>query len=152
MKKYTSQATKWLMVVTFVCCVLLFTGIILILMEVANIGLLIGLILMGGLLGIIFFSCFLAEKGRVLIISADQIVFPRGIEINGKTAFQKTVVKTSEINSVEISSYKVDGLIAKTTIFYTLQLTDSRKITVTLYHYGKEAEKEILEAIKSFIE
>lgn len=152
MKKYTSQATKWLMVVTFVCCVLLFTGIILILMEVANIGLLIGLILMGGLLGIIFFSCFLAEKGRVLIISADQIVFPRGIEINGKTAFQKTVVKTSEINSVEISSYKGDGLIAKTTIFYTLQLTDSRKITVTLYHYGKEAEKEILEAIKSFIE
>lgn len=152
MKKYTSKATKWLMVVTFVCCVLLFTGIILILMEVANIGLLIGLILMGGLLGIIFFSCFLAEKGRVLIISADQIVFPRGIEINGKTAFQRTVVKTSEINSVEISSYKGDGLIAKTTIFYTLRLTDGRKITVTLYHYGKEAEKEILEAIKSFIE
>lgn len=140
------------MVVTFVCCVLLFTGIILILMEVANIGLLIGLILMGGLLGIIFFSCFLAEKGRVLRISADQIVFPRGIEINGKTAFQRTVVKTSEINSVEISSYKGDGLIAKTTIFYTLRLTDGRKITVTLYHYGKEAEKEILEAIKSFIE
>ena len=152
MKKYTSKATKWLMVVTFVCCVLLFTGIILILMEVANIGLLIGLILMGGLLGIIFFSCFLAEKGRVLIISADQIVFPRGIEINGKSAFQRTVVKTSEINSVEISSYKGDGLIAKTTIFYTLRLTDGRKITVTLYHYGKEAEKEILEAIKSFIE
>lgn len=152
MKKYTSKATKWLMVVTFVCCVLLFTGIILILMEVANIGLLIGLILMGGLLGIMFFSCFLAEKGRVLIISAHQIVFPRGIEINGKTAFQRTVVKTSEINSVEISSYKGDGLIAKTTIFYTLRLTDGRKITVTLYHYGKEAEKEILEAIKSFIE
>ena len=150
MKKYTSSATKWLKVITLICCAILLTGIVLAFIEVTNIGLPIGLILMGGLLGIIFFSCFLVEKSKVLIISVDQIVFPRSAEINGKTILQKTVIKTSEINSVEIKSYQSDGLIAKDTHFYTLRLTDGRKITVTLYHYGKDAEKEIFEAIKRF--
>lgn len=150
MKKYTSRATKWLMIATLICGAVLLTGIILAFGEVANIGLSVGLIMMGGLLGIIFFSYFLAERSRALIISANQIVFPRGAEINGKTVFQKTVIKTNEISSVEIKSYKGDGLIAKDTFFYTLRLADGRIITVTLYHYGKEAEKEIFEAIKRF--
>ena len=98
MKKYTSSATKWLKVVTLICCAALLTGIVLAFVEVANIGLPVGLILIGALLGAIFFSCFLSEKGRVLMISADQIVFPGGAEINGKTTLQKTVIKTSEIN------------------------------------------------------
>lgn len=147
MKKYISQATRWFMIVTLICCTALLTGIVLVSFEVTNIGLPIGLIVAGGLLGIIFFSCFIAEKNRVLIISTDQIILPRGTMINGKTVFKKTVVKTSEITSVEINSFKGDGLIAKDTDFYTLRLTDGRKITITLYHYGKEAEKEILEAI-----
>lgn len=151
MKKYTSQATRWLMIVTLICGIVLLTGIILAFTELKIIGVPIGLIMMGGLLGVIFFSCLLAEKGRSLIIGADWIVFPRGAEINGKTVFQRTVVKTSEIRSVEIKSFKGDGLIAKDTDFYTLKLTDGRKITVTLYCYGKEAEKEIFEAIKRFI-
>ena len=150
MKKYTSPATKWLMVVSLICCAVLLTGIVLAFMEITNIGLPIGLILMGGLLGVIFFSCFLAEKSRSLLIDANRIVFPRGAEINGKIVFQKTVIITSEIHSVEIKSYKGDGLIVKDTIFYTLRLTDGRKITVMLYHYGKAAEKEIFEAIKRF--
>ena len=62
MKKYTSRATKWLIVVSLICGVVLLTGIIL---------------------------------------------------------------------------------------FYTLSLTNGRKITLTLYHYGKEAE--IWETIKSSI-
>ena len=77
MKKYTSRATKWLIVVSLICGVVLLTGIILAFAGIGNIGLPIGLIMMGGLLGILFFSCFLAEKSRVLIISAGQIIFHR---------------------------------------------------------------------------
>lgn len=150
MKKYTSSATEWLKVITLIGCAVLLAGIILAFMGVTNIGLPIGLIMMGGLLGILFFVSFLSEQSRYLIIDANRVVFPRGAEINGKTSFQKTVVKTSEIRSVEIRSFKGDGLIAQNTNFYTLRLTDGRTITVTLYHYGKAAEKEIFEAIKRF--
>ncbi len=73
MKKYTSQATKWLLAVSLICGVVLLTGIILAFAGIGNIGVPIGLMMMGGLLGIIFFSCFIAEKSRVLIIDADQI-------------------------------------------------------------------------------
>ena len=151
MKKYTSQATKWLMIVSLICGVVLLTGIIFAFAGIGNIGVLIGLILMGGLLGIIFFSCFIAEKSRALIINADQITFPRGVEINGKTVFQKTTIQTTQIRSVETKFYPGDGVIAKDTDFYTLRLKDGTSVTFTLYAYGKEAEKEILETIKSSI-
>lgn len=151
MKKYISQATKWLMIITLICGAVLLAGIIIVFWKLENIGLPIGLILMGGLLGVIFFSCFLAENSRSLIIDADRIVYPRGAEINGKTVFQKTIIKTNEITSVEIKSLKGDGLIAKDSNFYTLRLTDGKEVTISLYHYGKEAEKEIFEAIKSFV-
>ena len=151
MKKYTSQATKWLMIVSLICGVVLLTGIIFAFAGIGNIGVLIGLILMGGLLGIIFFSCFIAEKSRALIINADQITFPRGVEINGKTVFQKTTIQTTQIRSVETKFYPGDGVIAKDTNFYTLRLKDGTRVTVTLFAYGKEAEKEILETIKSSI-
>ena len=105
MKKYTSQATKWLMIVSLICGVVLLTGIIFAFAGIGNIGVLIGLILMGGLLGIILFSCFIAEKSRALIINADQITFPRGVEINGKTVFQKTTIQTTQIKSILIGKY-----------------------------------------------
>ena len=151
MKKYTSQATKWLMIVSLICGVVLLTGIIFAFAGIGNIGVLIGLILMGGLLGILFFSCFIADKSRTLIINADQITFPRGAEINGKTVFQKTTIQTTQIRSVETKFYPGDGVIAKDTNFYTLRLKDGTSVTFTLYAYGKEAEKEILETIKSSI-
>ena len=151
MKKYTSQATKWLMIVSLICGVVLLTGIIFAFAGIGNIGVMIGLILMGGLLGIIFFSCFIAEKGRALIINADQITFPRGAEINGKTVFQKTTIQSKQIRSVEIKFQPGDGVIAKDSNFYTLRLKDGTRVTFTLYAYGKEAEKEILETIKSSI-
>ena len=151
MKKYTSRATKWLMVVSLICGVVLLSGIILAFAGIGNIGLPIGLIMMGGLLGILFFSCFLAEKSRALIINADQITFPRGAEINGKTVFQKTTIQTTQIRSVETKFYPGDGVIAKDTNFYTLRLKDGTSVTFTLYAYGKEAEKEIFETIKSSI-
>ena len=151
MKKYTSQATKWLMIVSLICGVVLLTGIIFAFAGIGNIGVLIGLILMGGLLGIIFFSCFIADKSRALIINADQITFPRGAKINGKTVFQKTTIQLKQIRSVEIKFQPGDGVIAKDSNFYTLRLNDGTRVTFTLYAYGKEAEKEILETIKSSI-
>ena len=151
MKKYTSQATKWLMIVSLICGVVLLIGIILAFTGIGNVGVPIGLVLMGGPLGIIFFSCFIAEKIRILIIGADQITFPRGAEINGKTVFQKTTIQTKQIRSVEIKFQPGDGVIAKDTNFYTLRLKDGTRVTVTLYSYGKEAEREIIETIKSSI-
>ena len=152
MKKYSSRAVKFLAIISLTCGAILLTGIALLFAKIDNIGLQIGLIGLGGLLGITFFTCFLAEKSRALIMDTDKVIFPRGAEINGKIVFQKTVVKTSEISSAETHSFKGDGLIAKDTDFYTLRLTNGKKITLTLYHYGKEAEKEIWETIKSRIE
>ncbi len=83
MKKYSSQAEKWLTVVSLICGVVLLTGIIIAFAGIENIGLPIGLILMGGLLGVIFFSCFLAEKSRALVLDTDRVIFPRGAEISG---------------------------------------------------------------------
>lgn len=151
MKKYTSQATNWLMVVSLICGVVLLTGIILAFAGIDNIGVPIGLILMGGLLSIIFFACLLTEKSRVLIIGDDQILFPRGAQINGKTVFQKTAIQTCQIRSVEIKPQPGDRVIAKDTTFYILRLKNGTDVTFTLYAYGKEAEKEIWETIKSSI-
>ena len=151
MKKYTSQATKWLRIASLICGGVLLIGIILAFADIGNIGVPIGLLMMGGLLGIIFFSCFIAEKSRVLIIDADQITFPRGAEINGKTVFQKTTIQLKQIRSVEIKFQPGDGVIAKDTNFFTFRLKDGTRVTVTLFAYGKEAEKEILETIKSSI-
>ena len=151
MKKYSSRAVKWLMVVSSICGVVLLTGMILAFVEIENIGLPIGLILMGGLLGVVFFLCFLAEKSRTLIMDTDSVIFPRGAEINGKVVFQKTVVRICDIGSVERKFHKGDKIIFDDCFFYTFKLKDGTSITVTLYAYGKEAEKEIWETLKSSI-
>ena len=151
MKKYIPKATKPLSFVTMICGAVLLTGIILAFTGIENIGLPTGLILMGGLLGAIFFGCFLAEKSRTLIIDTDKMIFPRGAEINGKTVFCKTVVRICDIGSVESKLHKGDKIITNDCFFYTLRLKDGTRVTVTLYAYGKEAEKEIWETIKSSI-
>ena len=151
MKRYTSRATKLLAIAALICGAVVLIGIILAFAGIENIELPICLILMGGLLGIIFFSCFLAEKSRALIIDTDKIIFPRGAEKNGKTVFQKTVVRICDLDSVESELRKGDKIISDDCFFYTFRLKDGTSITVTLYAYGKEAEKEILETIKSSI-
>ena len=151
MKKYISKATKPLLFVTLICFAIFAIGIILVFMENPNIGLLIGLISMGGLLGALFLGCYCAEKSRLFIIDTDSIVLPRGAEINGKVSFQKTVIAVSDITSIEKSLLKGDGLIAKDTNFYTLRLVDGKRVTVTLYAHGKQAETEIVEAIKAML-
>lgn len=151
MKRYTFRATKLLAIASLACGAVLLLGIALLFAKIDNIGLPIGLILLGGLLGILFLTCFLAEKSRALMIDADQIILPRGATINGKMIFQRTVIRTCEIKSVESNLYKGDRLISKDTHFHTLKLRDGKKVTVTLYAYGKDAEKEILETIQGSI-
>ena len=151
MKKYISKATKPLLFVTLICCALLVVGIILAYIEIPNIGLSIGLIFIGGLLGILFLACYFAETSRTLIIDTDKMIFPRGAEINGTTVFCKTFVRICDIGSVESKFHKGDKIISNDCFFYMLRLKDGTSVTVTLYAYGKDAEKEIWETIKSSI-
>ena len=150
MKKYTSQATKWLRIASLICGGVLLIGIILAFADIGNIGVPIGLMMMGGLLGIIFFSCFIAEKGRILIIDADQIIFPSGAEINGKTVFQKTTIQLKHIRSVEIKFQPGDGVIAKDTNFYTLRLKDGTRVTVILLFRTKKSHFCLLTKVTFF--
>ena len=151
MKRYTSRTTKVLSIAVLICEAVVMIGIILTFAGVENVWLPICFILLGGLLGVIFLACFLAEKSRALIIDTDKIIFPRGAEKNGKTVFQKTVVRICDLDSVESKLRKGDKIISDDCFFYTFRLKDGTSITVTLYAYGKEAEKEILETIKSSI-
>lgn len=151
MKRYASRETKLVAIAALICGAVLLIGIILAFAGVENIGLPIGFILLGGLLGVIFLACFLAEKSRALIVDTDQIIFPRGAEKNGKTVFQKTVVRICDLSSVESKFHKGDKIISDDCFFYTFRLKDGTSITVTLYAYGKEAEKEILETIKNSV-
>jgi hypothetical protein len=96
-------------------------------------------------------SSFFGEKSRSITINGDEIVLPKGADINGKMVFKRTVAKIDEITSVESNLYKGDGLISKDTYFHTLKLKDGTKIRFTLYAYGKEAEKEIIEALKKSV-
>ena len=151
MKRYTSTATKWLAIATLISVAMFATGIVLIVVNAANVGLQIGAIGFGGLMSILFVSCFFAEKSRALIIETDNFIFPRGAKVNGKTVFQKTVVRKCDISSVESKFHKGDGIISADCFFHTLKLKDGTKVTVTLYAYGKEAEKEILEMMQNSI-
>ena len=147
MKKYISRATKWLGILSLICFVMLSIGIVFIVVKFPHVGLQIGLTMVGGLMSSLFLTCYLAERSRVLIIDADKIILPGGIDKNGKMLCRKVVIKIDEICSVESKLYKGVALISKDTYFHTLKLKDGTKITVTLYAYGKVAEKEILETI-----
>ena len=151
MKRYTSRATKRLLIAILTSVAIFATGIVLIVANASTIGLQIGATMFGGLMSIMFGSIFFAERSRVLIIENDKFIFPRGADINGKNVFQKTVVRKCDILSLESKFHKGDGIISGDCFFYTLKLKNGTKITVTLYAYGKEAEKEILEMIQNSI-
>ena len=89
MKKYTTRATKWLAKLILVSIIILAIGIILIIVDSPNVSLQVGFTMFGGLVSVIFLACFFAEKSRALIIDADEIIFPRGIDKNGKTSDEK---------------------------------------------------------------
>ena len=151
MKTYISRETKWLAILATVSVAVLVAGIICILAHSSNVGLQIGLTMLGGLMSILFLSCFFAEKSRYLTISDEKIVLPRGADINEKTSFNRTIINTNKICSIKSELHKGDGIIAKDTLFHTLTLNDGTRIKFTLYAYGKDAEDEILAAIKKLI-
>lgn len=151
MKKYTSCATKWLAIFAIISSVMLVIGVILIVVNFSNVGLTVGLTVGGGLMSILFITCFFAEYSHWLTINGDEIVLPRGADRNGKIIFQRTIIKLNEIVSVESKFYKGDKIISNDCFFHTLKLKDGAKITFTLFAYGKEAEKEIIETIKKSI-
>ena len=150
MKRYKSCATKWLAILTIISVAVLIAGIICILARSSNVGLQVGLTMYGGLMSILFLSCFFAEKSRYLTIDDEKIVLP-GTIINEKTSFRRTIINTNEIRSIKSELYKGDGIISKDTFFHTLKLNDGTRIKFTLYAYGKDAEDEILAAIKKLI-
>ena len=149
MKRYTSCATKWLAILTIISVAVLIAGIICILAHSSNVGLQVGLTMSGGLMSILFLTCFFAEKSRYLTIDDEKIVL--STIINEKTSFRRTIINTNEIRSIKSELYKGDGIISKDTLFYTLKLNDGTRIKFTLYAYGKDAEDEILAAIKKLI-
>ena len=151
MKRYTSCATKWLAILSIISAAVLIAGIICILAHSSNVGLQVGLTMSGGLMSILFLSCFFAEESRYLTIDDEKIVLPRGTIINEKTSFSRTIINTNEIRSIKSELYKGDGIISKDTLFHTLKLNDGTRIKFTLYAYGKDVEDEILAAIKKLI-
>ena len=151
MKKYHSRATKWLAVLTLICAVSLAVGIVLVIMDFPDTSLQVCLISLGGAMGILFLTCFLADRSRALIMDHEKVIFPRGANINGKTVLQKTVVRFDQTSSVDSVLQKGDGLISSDCFFYIITLKDGTKISVPLYSYGKAAEKEILETIRQRI-
>lgn len=148
MKKYATCATKWIAILTIISITILGIGIVLTVINSENTSLKFGLIILGGLMSILFITFLIAEKSRTLLIDSNKIVFPRGTNKNGKIVFQKMVVKLNEICSVESKLYKGDKIISDDCFFHTLKLKDGTKITITLYAYGKNVEKEILDTIK----
>lgn len=151
MKKYTTRATKWLAIFAIISAVTLVIGVIFIIADFSNVGLTAGLTVGGGLMSILFITCFFAEKSHRLTINSDEIVLPRGAERNGKMCFKRTIIKLNDIASVESKFYKGDKIISGDCFFHTLKLKDGTKITFTLFAYGKDAEKEIIETIKMSI-
>lgn len=147
MKKYTSCATKWLAILTIISVAVLIAGIICILAHSSNVGLQVGLTMLGALMSILFLSFFFAEKSRYLTIDDEKVILPRGADINEKKSFQKTVININEIHSIKSELCKGDGIISKDTVFHTIKLNDGTIIRFTLYAYGKGNEKEILESI-----
>jgi len=151
MKKYVPCAVKWLALLAVISVIVLSAGIISIIIGSSNIRLQIGLTMFGGLMTILFLSCFFAEKNRYLTIEDEKIVLPRGVDKNEKVTFNRTIINTKEIRSIMSELCKGDGIIQKDTCFYTLILNDGTRIKFTLYAYGNDAEDEILEAIKKCI-
>lgn len=150
-KKYTSRVTKWLALFSIISILMLLIGIAFIVANISKVGLQLGLTLLGGLMSILFLTCFFAEKSRWLTIDADKIILPRGADHNGRTVIKRTVIKADEIISLESKFYKGNKIFTGDCFFYTLKLKNGAKITFTLYAYGKEAEKEIVETIISSI-
>ena len=134
-----------------ICVTLSLIGIICIIANLSFFDIELLLALFGGFMSIVFILCTFAEKSRYLIIDDTKIVLPRGANKNGRMVFKRTVIKLDDILFIESELHKGLFLISKDTIFYTITLHDGTKITFTLFAYGKDAEKEIIDTLKTEI-
>ena len=150
MKKYISRAAKWLAFFTIISVLMLMIGIILIIVKLSDAGFVITVL--GAMMSILFLCIYFAERSRWLRIDDSKIVLPRGADNNGKIVLKRTIIKMDEIVSVESKFYKGDKIVSRDCFFHTLKLKDNTKITFTLYAYGKEAEREIMETIKKSVQ
>lgn len=151
MKKYVSRAVKRSAIFVLIGAAILIAGVALIVLNVQNIELPITLISAGGAIDVISLCVFLGEKSRYLTIDTEKIILPRGAQVNGKIAFERTVVNMNDIGSLTLEFHKGDAIIALDTNFYVLCLKNGTKIRFTLFSYGKDSEAEIYEIIKSKI-
>ena len=87
MKRYTSCATKWLVILTIISVAVLIAGIICILAHSSNVGLQVGLTMSGGLMSILFLSCFFAEKSRYLTIDDEKNCIAKGYNYKRENLF-----------------------------------------------------------------
>ena len=150
MGKYMSRDVIWLGILTVICSIAVTVGAVFAYYMSNNVWSML-LIISGGMLFVIFFTCCIAEMSRTLFIDGEKIILPRGTEKNGNTTFRKTVVRLDEITSIESTLYKGDGIISKDCRFHTLKLKNGTKVAFTLYAYGKRAEKEIIEILRNSI-
>lgn len=150
MKKYISRATKWLAFFTIISILMLLIGVALTIVKLSDVG--FGFTVLGAMMSILFLCIYFAERSRWLTIDDSKIVLPRGADNNGKMVLKRTIIKIDEIVSVESKFYKGDKIISGDCFFHTLKLKDNTKITFTLYAYGKEAEREIIEIIKKSVQ
>ena len=153
MKRYSPKTVKGFFLISVICALILVIGIILIITNHPNLSLKIGMTIGGGMMAPLFLLIFFADRSRWLEIDEKRISLPKGtIDNDGNTILKRTVIEMNEIASLESKFHKGDKIISDDCFFYTFKLKDGTSITVTLYAYGEEAEKEILETIKSSIE
>ena len=150
MKKYVSRTAKALLFFTIISILVIMIGVILIIVKLSDVG--FGITVLGAMMSILFLCIYFAERSRWLRIDDSEIVLPRGVDNNGKIVLKRTIIKMDEIVSVESKFYKGDKIISGDCFFHTLKFKDNTKITFTLYAYGKEAEREIIETIKKSVQ
>ena len=68
MKTYISRVVKWLALLAVISVAILVTGIFCIIINTENVGLQVGPTVFGGLMTILFLSCFFAEKSRLQLL------------------------------------------------------------------------------------
>ena len=94
MKKYVSRATKWLGIIALLCGIAVLVGIILAFANTSMTSFV--MIALGGMFGILFLSCFLAEKSRALIKCRQditQILFVKTADFSLKQTISQARIK-----------------------------------------------------------
>ena len=146
MKKYTSIELRKSAIVAVLFLAVTLIGLI---PAFVN-GLALDFLLAFTWLPVLFVGCYFATRSRYLTLDEEKVSFPRGVG-NGIRFFQRTTVNFCDVQSLVSELKKGDGFITGDCLWYTMTMKDGTKISFYLYEYGKEAEQEIIETIRSNI-